>query len=39
MARDDKNSDSTHLAGYSTCQQASRYRMKKADMRSVTVER
>jgi hypothetical protein len=39
MARDDKDSDSTHLAGYSTCQPSSRYRMKKAEVRSATVER
>lgn len=30
MARDRKNSDSTHLVGYSTCQPASRYRLKTA---------
>jgi len=39
MARDNKDSDSTHLVSYSTCQPASRYRMKKAEVRSVTVER
>ena len=30
MARDSKNSDSTHLAGYSTCLPASRYRLRTA---------
>jgi hypothetical protein len=30
VARDDKDSDSTHPVGSSTCQPASRYRMKKA---------
>ena len=28
VARDQKNSDSTHLVGYSTCQPANRYRLK-----------
>jgi hypothetical protein len=28
VARDRKNSDSTHLVGYSTCQPASRYRLR-----------
>lgn len=30
VARDDKNSDSVHPVGYSTCQPATRYRLKKA---------
>jgi hypothetical protein len=30
MARDGKNSDSTHLVGYSTCLPASRYRLRTA---------
>lgn len=29
VARDDKDSDSVHAVGYSTCQTASRYRLKK----------
>jgi hypothetical protein len=28
VARDSKDSDSTHMTGYSTCQPASRYRVK-----------
>jgi hypothetical protein len=30
MARDSKNSDSTHLVGYSTCLPASKYRLRTA---------
>ena len=30
VARDSKNSDSTHLVGYSTCLPASRYRLRTA---------
>lgn len=30
MARDSKNSDSTHLIGYSTCLPASKYRLRTA---------
>jgi|SRR5271166_4841666 len=30
VARDDKDSDSTHFVSYSTCQPASRYRLKAA---------
>ena len=30
VARDDKQSDSTHFVRYSTCQPASRYRLKSA---------
>ena len=33
VARDSKDSDSTHLAGYSTCQRANRFRMKNAEVR------
>jgi hypothetical protein len=32
MARDEKNSDSTHLVRYSTCQAASRYQLRTADV-------
>ena len=32
VARDSKDSDSVHPAGYSTCQPASRYRLKSAVM-------
>ena len=31
VARDSKNSDSTHPVGYSTCQKASRYHVKKVE--------
>lgn len=31
VARDSKHSDSTHPVGYSTCQPASRYRLKTAE--------
>jgi hypothetical protein len=31
VARDNKHSDSTHLVGYSTCQPALRYGLKKVD--------
>jgi hypothetical protein len=34
VARDSKDSDSTHLVSYSTCQPASRYRLKTTDLRS-----
>jgi hypothetical protein len=34
VARDDKNSDSVHPVGYSTCQPATRYRLKKAVMQA-----
>jgi hypothetical protein len=39
VARDSKDSDSTHMAGYSTCQPASRYAIKTTEERSVWVER
>jgi len=31
VARDKKNSDSTHIVGYSTCQPANRYRLKSVE--------
>jgi hypothetical protein len=34
VARDSKDSDSTHLVRYSTCQPASRYRLKTTELRS-----
>jgi hypothetical protein len=34
VARDSKNSDSTHPVSYSTCQPASRYRLKTADAKT-----
>jgi hypothetical protein len=34
VARDSKHSDSTHPVSYSTCQPASRYRLKTTDLRS-----
>jgi hypothetical protein len=39
VARDSKNSDSTHLTGYSTCQRASKYRLKTTEQRPVLLER
>lgn len=33
VARDSKDSDSTHPVSYSTCQPSERYRLKSADMR------
>jgi len=39
FARDSKDSDSTHPVSYSTCQPASRYRVKTTEMRVVTVDR
>lgn len=35
VARDSKDSDSTHLVSYSTCQPSARYRVKTTEMRSV----
>jgi hypothetical protein len=32
VARDDRDSDSVHLVGYSTCQPASRYRLRKTQL-------
>ena len=39
VARDSKHSDSTHPAGYSTCQPASRYGLKTTDIRIESVNR
>ena len=39
VARDSKDSDSTHMTGYSTCQPASRYGIKTTEERSVWLER
>jgi hypothetical protein len=39
VARDSKDSDSTHPAGYSTCQPSNRYQVKTADMRVVSGDR
>jgi len=39
VARDSKDSDSTHPAGYSTCQPSNRYRVKRADLRVVSGDR
>jgi hypothetical protein len=33
VARDSKDSDSTHPAGYSTCRPSNRYQLRNADMR------
>jgi arylamine N-acetyltransferase len=38
VARDSKDSDSTHRVSYSTCQPAARYQLKTTEMRSVTVD-
>ncbi len=39
VARDSKDSDSTHLVSYTTCQPSARYRVKTTEMRVVTVDR
>jgi hypothetical protein len=39
VARDSKDSDSTHPVSYSTCQPASRYRVKTTEERSVSPQR
>jgi hypothetical protein len=39
VARDSKDSDSTHPAGYSTCQPATRYGVKRTEIRSATADR
>lgn len=39
VARDSKDSDSTHPAGYSTCQRASRYHLKTTVGESAPAER
>ena len=39
VARDSKDSDSVHPAGYSTCQPASRYRLRTTEIRTLTSDR
>ena len=39
VARDSKDSDSTHPAGYSTCLPSDRYHVKTAEMRVVVGDR
>jgi hypothetical protein len=39
VARDSKGSDSTHPAGYSTCQPSNRFQVKSADVRVVSSDR
>ena len=39
VARDSKDSDSTHPTGYSTCQPASKYRVKTTQQRPVVQDR
>lgn len=39
VARDSKDSDSTHPTGYSTCQPAYRYRVKSTEQRPVVQDR
>lgn len=39
VARDSKDSDSTHMTGYSTCQPASRYRVRTTPEGPVQLER
>jgi hypothetical protein len=39
VARDSKDSDSTHPVSYSTCQPAARYRVKTTEIRSESVDR
>jgi hypothetical protein len=39
VARDDKDSDSTHLVHYSTCQPASRYRLRTTQIEVQPTER
>ena len=39
VARDSEDSDSTHPAGYSTCQPSNRYQVKSADLRVVSGDR
>lgn len=36
VARDSRNSDSVHPVGYSTCQPASRYRMRTTEIRTLS---
>ena len=35
VARDSKHSDATHLVGYSTCQKASRYRLRTTQIQEI----
>lgn len=39
VARDSKDSDSVHPAGYSTCLPASRYRLRTTEIRTLTPDR
>ncbi len=39
VARDSKTSDATHSVGYSTCQPASRYRLRTTELRGGSVNR
>lgn len=39
VARDSKDSDSVHPTGYSTCQPASRYRLRTTEIRTLTPDR
>ncbi len=39
VARDSKDSDSTHPVSYSTCQPSSRYRLKTTEIRTQSVDR
>lgn len=39
VARDDKDSDSVHPVGYSTCQPASRYRLRRTQIQSNSSDR
>jgi hypothetical protein len=39
VARDSKNSDSTHPVSYSTCQPSSRYGLKTTEIRSQSIDR
>jgi hypothetical protein len=39
VARDSKDSDSTHPAGYSTCRPSDRYHVKSADIRVESADR
>ncbi len=39
VARDSKDSDSTHLVSYSTCQPSTRYRLRTTEMHAEPVNR
>jgi len=39
VARDSKDSDSVHPVGYSTCQPASRYRLRTTQIRTLSTDR